>query len=631
MIEPPGRRASLRAVVGTATVIALAWGTIACTPNATGSSSTTPGSTTASPAAISTNETDWQSKIPAIPRPGPGCFTAAYPTLAWRPVTCTTPPPYPQPPGHGPRPAVVGNQNDIGAHVPSGAITSAIGSFANVTGVTGEAGQIANSGPQVANAYTLQVNANEFHASGCMGSPNPMCMEWEQFVFDNAGTSASAYIQYWLIQYNAPCPDLTWTQFQFMGSADIYCYKDNPGGPVPVAAVPITNYNLLHLRLTASASAGGDSLVLSEPTHAYTISGPDVGATTGWNEAEFNVLGDGGNSSGGGQANFNAGADIQPHIQTFYGGTAAPSCVAHAFTGETNNLDFATPPPAAATPGPALEFHENSAGNANPDCMAATSIGDTHLTTFSGLLYDFQATGDFLMAQTDPGFEVQERQVSGAPTWPNAAVNHAVAARVGGNRVAVCTGTTPLVVNGTPTDLPDGEALQLPSGADILRTGNTYLVRDATGNSMSATVNAGWINMQVGLGSWPTKVTGLLANPDDNVKTLAMRDGTVLQVPLSFIDLYGRYGASWRVAPVDSLLNDCGAETEHADPQKPFSVRDLDPKTLQQARAACGQLGEPGPGVLDACTLDVAVLGTDKAEQAYTQALTPVAAFVPLS
>jgi hypothetical protein len=149
---------------------------------------------------------------------------------------------------------------------------------------------------------------------------------------------------------------------------------------------------------------------------------------------------------------------------------------------------------------------------------------------------------------------------------------------------------------------------------------------------MYVTANDGWMNVQVGLGTWPARVTGLLANPDDNVKELALRDGTVLQVPLSFTDLYARYGASWRVAPADSLLNDCGAETEHADPQKPFSVRDLDPTTLQQARAICAKLDQAAaPGVLDACTLDVAVLGTENAALAYTQALTPVAAFVPLS
>lgn len=67
-----------------------------------------------------------------------------------------------------------------------------------------------------------------------------------------------------------------------------------------------------------------------------------------------------------------------------------------------------------SAPGPALIFNESSAGG-SADCAGATTVGDTHLTTFGGLLYDFQATGDFLLADTGADFLVQTRQVSGAP------------------------------------------------------------------------------------------------------------------------------------------------------------------------------------------------------------------------
>jgi hypothetical protein len=42
--------------------------------------------------------------------------------------------------------------------------------------------------------------------------------------------------------------------------------------------------------------------------------------------------------------------------------------------------------------------------------------------------------------QAGPEFIVQARQVSGAPTWPNASVNKAVAVQTGKNRVGVCLG-----------------------------------------------------------------------------------------------------------------------------------------------------------------------------------------------
>jgi hypothetical protein len=209
---------------------------------------------------------------------------------------------------------------------------------------------------------------------GCGGSPNPLCSQWQQFVFDNAGTSASAYIQYWLLRYNAPCPPgVGWIQFQYTGSTDISCYKDNPGGTVPVPAQRIDS--LAHLRLTAAVTAAGDSVVIADPSQAYAVGGPDGGAVLGWHVAEFNVLGDGGNSNGGGRANFNLGADIQTRIQTNYGGTLAPSCVTYAFTHETNNLNLAAPPPTPTAPGPALMVHESSLGFANPSCAAASTIG----------------------------------------------------------------------------------------------------------------------------------------------------------------------------------------------------------------------------------------------------------------
>src|ERR1019366_2573404 len=106
-----------------------------------------------------------------------------------------------------------------------------------------------------------------------------------------------------------------------------------------------------------------------------------------------------------------------------------------SWTGETSNLTLVNSPPVspAPNPAPALVFSESSpaAAGAAATCADAVSLGDTHLTTFGGLLYDFQASGDFVLSEAGPDFVVQNRQVSGAPTWPNAAVNHGVATRMG--------------------------------------------------------------------------------------------------------------------------------------------------------------------------------------------------------
>jgi hypothetical protein len=584
---------------------------------------------------------EWRISMAQVPLPKKGCFEASYPSKEWREVPCTTGPDYPMPPRRGPRPLVVGNGDDVAAQAPSGFIATAIGSFDSVSGVTSESGPIGNTGPAVANAYTLQLNTNFFPSSvSCTGSPNPGCQGWQQFVFENNNVSHRAFIQYWLIKYNTTCPaGQGWNQFSFTGSTDIYCWKNNTGGVVNVPSQPITN--LGNLSLTGAVSSTADSVTLFDGTTAYARAGDNaVNAANGWSIAEFNIFGDGGNSAGGGQASFNSGSTIVPRTRIIYGGTAAPNCVAQGFTAETNNLSFGPGAPATSPPGPAIFFTESSAGGATSACAAATSVGDTHLATINGLFYDFQASGDFILAQVDPDFVVQARQASGAPQWPNASVNKAVAARMGKNQVAVCLGSPPapesqvsgpLFVDGKPTPLADGGSLAVGESGSVLRQGNAYFIIDANGNSVRAELNSSWINVSVGFGRSPANVHGLLANAGGNVNQIATRDGTVLTNPFSFEDLYHPYADSWRVAASESLLSVCGdRNVERGSPRRPFYANDLEPGVYERTRAVCTAAGVKAGPLLDACTLDVAVIGDDKAAQVFVNAPEPVAVGKPV-
>ena len=58
---------------------------------------------------------------------------------------------------------------------------------------------------------------------------------------------------------------------------------------------------------------------------------------SGWNQSEFNIIGDG----GGSQANFNAGSHLTVMIAVDNGTSATPTCAVNAgTTGETNNLNL---------------------------------------------------------------------------------------------------------------------------------------------------------------------------------------------------------------------------------------------------------------------------------------------------
>jgi hypothetical protein len=243
--------------------------------------------------------------------------------------------------------------------------------------------------------------------------------------------------------------------------------------------------------------------------------------------------------------------------------------------------------------------------------------------TFRDLFYDFQASGDFQLARTGPDFVVQARQVSGAPAWPNAAVNQAIATRVGTSHVAVCTAPTRLVVNNKTINLANGRQLNLPDGGDVSLNGNVYLIRSANGNSVRAEVNPGnpgWTNVSVGLNRWPNDgESGLLANAGDNVNAVESRGdgGIVLTAPFDFGEFYRVYGDSWRLSADESLLSACGRRVVSGDPQTLFYANNLPPSLAKRARAICLGSGVRAAPLLDACTVDVAVLRNRAAAKVY--------------
>lgn len=556
----------------------------------------------ASAPSMATGPQSWHTEISQTALPSSkGCFTAHYPKLVWKRSACVAAPEAAMlPKVTGPTLMTLGNGNHIVAQSPGGPITQAFGTFLNVTGVTSVNSPINNIGPPVANAYTVQLNTNFFPATvPCANADIPaLCMGWTQFMFANDGTTGVVYLEYWLANYGGtlnPCPG-GW--LLVVG----HCRLATPGTPVGVNT-PITSMGGPSFQMFGDAT-GSEIAIMTLPSGTYATAATSVVDPSGvWTEAEFNVLGYG----GGGMATFNAGASAQPKIRINYGGTAAPICLATGYTAETNNLLFGTPAPAPSGPGPATMFLENTIGGAMTNCDSSVSWGDTHQVTFGGTLYDFQATGDFTELIRGSSFEVQTRKVSGAPNWPNASVNRSVGVRLGGSRVAICDGTR-LVVNGVTTNIAPGGSLYLPSSGDIFRiNSNTYGVRDVAGNSVRVTWNGTYADVNVGLGTWPTAVRGLLGNPGNNPNLLEGRDGTVYTVPLSFSDLYNRYGASWRVNPLSSLLGQCSAVAS-GNPSAPFFAANLNPQLRAQAETTC-RLAGVIQAWLDTCTLDAAVIG----------------------
>jgi von Willebrand factor type D domain len=559
----------------------------------------------------------WRKTMVRTARPTKGCHTATFPETTWRQVPCGKAPNRPYGPGHGLRALTVGNTVDFSAQV-TGNTTQGEGSFDSVAGVTSE-----NDGGS-ANTFSLQLNTNRFGTNACttFHATDPGCQGWEQFIYSNSG---SAFIQYWLLPFAAAgtaCP-AGWAAFNWPTPQQVSCFINSANA----ANVPVQNISALGTMKLDGAVAGvngnaDDAVTLAIGNTLFTASGdnhfPDL--TNGWKFSEFNVFGDF-NST---QAVFNNGSTITVRTAVNSGqGAIPPTCSQTGFTGETNNLTLVTAPAMINDANwPSIVFTETNNNPTPVSCDDADSIGDTHLKTFDGMKYDFQASGDFVLVKA-ADFEVQARQASGAPTWPDAAVNKAIAVQMGRTRIGLYIEPTRLIVDGHSENLADGKSILLPDGVQITRhNGVQYEISSTNGDNVHAVLNTTWIDVRVGLGHTPQpQANGLLGTPRGNARQLRTFDGAVLQATqLAFADLYHGYADSWRVRANQSLF------TEHSTivagiPSKPFFASHLAPQVAARARATCTAAGVKAGPQLDDCILDNAVLNDAAASKVFVHAV----------
>lgn len=268
----------------------------------------------------------WRAAIANAPRPGGGCYAAAYPRSKWIKVACVAAPNRPYiPRSGGAHSLTVGDGNDYAA-VTSTLTSNAVGSFPKVKHLTSETDY------GESNVYSIQLNSNFMSGDqACANAYNPsQCLGWLQFVYSSS--EHAAFMQYWLIHYtggSVHCPG-GWNNY----SND--CWRNSSAVSVPQELVT----DLPQMNLSGNAVNGGlDTLEYMDGAKAYSTTGQDsvMYLSAGWTGTEFNIIGDG----GGSQADFNAGTAITVEIALTDGTTDAPTCQADdGTTGETNNLNL---------------------------------------------------------------------------------------------------------------------------------------------------------------------------------------------------------------------------------------------------------------------------------------------------
>lgn len=281
----------------------------------------------------------WRESMAQIATPSEGCFHASYPSILWQQITCgelrlgvhSMPHYY-----RFGAPQTVGNGNDYTLQS-SGLITSAVGTFPTVTGVTSEksvgVAAYGNNGILGPNEYSVQINT-QFTSTTSACRNHSGCTVWQQWVYAtdySQDGEGAIFMQNWLIGYGgSSCP----SGFSSDGSGD--CYGNSAAALPP--DIPPTE--LASLKLTATATSGGnDTAVVTYDGEAYSTSQKDskLYISRVWNTGEFNVVG----NAGGSEADFNSGSSITVNLAVNDGSTSAPSCVADSgTTGETNNLNL---------------------------------------------------------------------------------------------------------------------------------------------------------------------------------------------------------------------------------------------------------------------------------------------------
>jgi hypothetical protein len=297
---------------------------------------------------------NWRAVMAHNTELGEGCFQASYPSIAWEQVECKQLHPRVHPVFHKPGEGqVTGSGHDYVAQG-SGLTSAALGSFPTVAGVKTEKSvgvpAYGDGGILGPNEYSLQLNT-DFNGTTAACDDHSGCVVWQQFIYATdyaVEGEAAVFMQYWLIGWgDSACP----SGFGTDDEGDCY------GNSKYVTAPDVKPTSLAELSLSGAAASGGkDTVVFTDGTTAYSVSGSDsvLDISQVWQQSEFNIVGD----AGGSRADFNKPVGIIVKVALTDGSTSAPTCVANdGSTGETNNLNLGKCSTASGS-SPSIQFTE---------------------------------------------------------------------------------------------------------------------------------------------------------------------------------------------------------------------------------------------------------------------------------
>jgi hypothetical protein len=261
----------------------------------------------------------------------------------------------------------------------SGLIKQATGTFQDVSSGITEQGPIDGTGDPVPNAFTLQLNSQQFSGSpACAATSDPSdCTAWQQFLYSYGNsTTSQIYMQYWLLGTFSSCPS-GWTLYTSTNGGAPGCYTNSSTTNVPT----LTAKQLASVQLSGSVTSSLDQVSLSLGSGTAYATGADtmLGLASYWDTTQWDVFGDG----NGGQADFTSkNTTLEPTTAlTDTAGSSAPSCDAAGTTNETNSLSMTATPPLGGESSPTMATLETNGTTTTPTCeyVDGTTVSGSHV------------------------------------------------------------------------------------------------------------------------------------------------------------------------------------------------------------------------------------------------------------